>query len=89
MYLPLEKPEQVNNLYTGQEVRHANYGICLVEKVVPEMGVILTPNNYSGIARFEMDTAKLVKAGGTAVPLIEDDYTKISINPDDKANSMG
>jgi len=89
MYLPLESPDQIDNLFPGQEVRHSNYGICLVEKVVPEMGVILIPNNYSGVARFEMDTAKLVKEGGTAVPLIEDDYAKISINSNDKANPMG
>lgn len=87
IYLPLESQEEMDTLTPGEEIRHANYRICVVEKIIPDMGVILVPNNYSGSARFEMDTANLVGSNEVNVPLIEDDYLKISINRDARAKS--
>lgn len=81
-----------SELYTlavNSEVNHKNFGLCVVESIIPEMGVVLKPTSYNGKALKEMADAKLKTSYTREVPLVEDDFNNISIRINVTNSKMG
>jgi hypothetical protein len=62
-------------LPVGAKVNHADYGVCTVEKVVPEFGAVVLPDTRAGRRLLSQHSGM-----PPSTPLLEDDFKLLTLH---------